>query len=184
MSEYHEIRLSGSGGQGIMLAGAILTEAAGIYDDKFVTQTRSYGPESRGGASRSEIIISDKRIGFPEATKPDLILAMTQESVNQYLKDINHNGIAIIDNSVVNNIPEVNAKIFKIPLTQIASEKIGKVITANIVALGAIAAIVNWVSKESIKKAILARAPKGTEEINEKAFETGYNEAYKLVNKK
>ena len=181
MAEYHEIRLSGSGGQGIMLAGAILTEAAGIYDGKFVTQTRSYGPESRGGASRSEIIISDERIGFPEATKPDLVLAMTQESVNKYLNDLNDGAIVIIDDSTVEDIPDINAKIYKIPLTKIATGKIGKTITANAVALGAFAAIVTWVSKESIKKAILARAPKGTEKLNEQAFEAGYEEAKKLI---
>lgn len=181
MSEYHEIRLSGSGGQGILLAGAILCEAVGFYDGKYVTQTRSYGPESRGGASRSEIIISDEKIGFPAATKPDLVLAMTQESVDKYLNDINRDGIIIIDDSIVENIPDINANIFKIPLTQIAIEKVGKKITANMIALGSIAAIVDWFSKESFKKAILAKSPKGSEEINIKAFKTGYNETNKYI---
>lgn len=181
MSEYHEVRLSGFGGQGIMLAGAILSEAAGIYDDKNVTQTRSYGPESRGGVSRSEIIISDELIGYPEATKPDLVLAMTQEAADKYHKDINDNGIMIIDSSIVKNIPKTSAKIFKIPLTKIATDVVGKKITANVVALGSIAAIVNWVSKGSIKKVVLLRSPKGTEKINEKAFEVGYKEGMKLL---
>jgi len=180
MSEYHEIRLSGFGGQGIMLAGAILAEASGIYDNKNVTQTRSYGPESRGGASRSEIIISDELIGYPEATKPDLVLAMTQEAADKYHKDINTNGIMIIDSSTVKNIPKASVKIFKIPITEIAVDIVGKKITSNVVALGSIAAIVNWVSKESIKKVVLLRSPKGTEKINEKAFEAGFKSALSL----
>jgi 2-oxoglutarate ferredoxin oxidoreductase subunit gamma len=171
---YYEIRLSGSGGQGMMLAGSFLAEAAGIYDDKFIVQTRSYGPESRGGASRSEVIVSSEPIVYPEVTEPDLVLAMTQEASNKYHGDIKPGGVMIIDPDFVKDKPAIALKLYEIPLTRIAREETGKEITANVVALGALAAVVDWVSKDAIKKVILSRAPRGTEALNEKAFEAGY----------
>jgi len=96
MSRY-EIRLSGSGGQGMVLAGLILSEAAGIYDGKFVTQTKSYGPEARGGASRTEVVISTEEIDYPKVMQPDLVLAMTQEAQDKYCQDLKKDGILIVD---------------------------------------------------------------------------------------
>lgn len=178
---YYEIRLSGSGGQGMMLAGSFLSEAAGLYDDKFVVQTRSYGPESRGGASRSEVIVSDEPIDYPEVTQPDLVLAMAQEACDKYHSDMKPGSILVIDSDFVRTTPDLDIKIYSVPVTRIAREEVGKEITANVVALGVLAAIVDWVSKDAIKKIILQRAPKGTEGLNEKAFEAGYSEAKKLV---
>ena len=172
---YYEIRLSGSGGQGMMLAGSFLSEAAGIYDEKYVVQTRSYGPESRGGASRSEVIVSTEPIDYPEVTEPDLVLAMAQEACDKYHSDMKQEAILIIDPEFVKKKPAGDMKIYEVPLTAIAREETGKEITANVVALGAVAAIVDWVSKEAIKKVILNRAPRGTEKLNEQAFEAGYN---------
>ncbi len=82
--ERYEIRLSGTGGQGLIFAGIILAEAAGIHDGKYVCQTQSYGPEARGGASKAEVVISDREIDYPEAIKPDLLLAMSQKSCDAY----------------------------------------------------------------------------------------------------
>ncbi|RKY44545.1 MAG: 2-oxoacid:ferredoxin oxidoreductase subunit gamma, partial [Candidatus Neomarinimicrobiota bacterium] len=87
MSFRYELRLSGSGGQGLILIGKILAEAAAIYDGKNATQSQSYGPEARGGASRSEVIISDGEIDYPKAMKLDLLLALTQEACDLYIKD-------------------------------------------------------------------------------------------------
>lgn len=171
---YYEIRLSGSGGQGMMLAGSFLCEAAGLYDNKFVVQTRSYGPESRGGASRSEVIVSSEPIDYPEVTRPDLVLAMAQEACDKYHGDMKPGAILIIDPEFVKNKPTGDMKIYEVPLTRIAREDVGREITANVVALGAFAAVVDWISKESIKRIILERAPKGTEALNDKAFEAGY----------
>jgi 2-oxoglutarate ferredoxin oxidoreductase subunit gamma len=181
MGSYYEIRLSGSGGQGMMLAGSFLAEAAGIYDDMYVVQTRSYGPESRGGASRSEIIISSEPIVYPEVRTPDLVLAMTQEASDKYHSDLKADGIMIIDADLVKNKPATSARFYEIPMTRIAREEVGREITANVVALGALASLVDWVSSESLKKVILERAPKGTEEMNEKAFAAGYQAAKGLL---
>jgi len=175
LSDYFEVRLSGSGGQGMMLAGTFLAEAAGIYDDKNIVLCKSYGPEARGGACRSEVIISEEPIVYPEVQEPDLVLAMTQEACNKYKNDLKQGGIMIVDPEHVQEMPDANIEIFQVPLTLIAREEIGNVITANVVALGAFAAIVDWVARDSIRKAILDRTPKGTDDLNKKAFDCGYN---------
>jgi len=175
MSFRYEIRLSGAGGQGLILIGKILAEAAAIYDEKNATQSQSYGPEARGGASRSEVIISDTDINYPKATHIDLLLAMTQEAVDKYVQDLKAGGIMLIDSSFVRQIPEGNFKVYSFPISALAEEKIGKKIVANIIALGAIEKLSGVISEESIIKAIRSRVPKGTEELNIKAFKFGQN---------
>jgi len=173
MSFRYEIRLSGAGGQGLILVGKILAEAAAIYDEKNATQSQSYGPEARGGASRSEVIISDDDIDYPKATNIDLLLAMTQEAVDKYSNDVKDDGIIIIDSSFVKDIPAGNYKVYKYPITNIAEDEIGKKIVANIIALGAIIKLSNIISENAVINAIRARVPKGTEELNIKAFKHG-----------
>lgn len=173
MSDRYEIRLSGSGGQGLILAGIILAEAASIFEGKEAVQTQSYGPESRGGASKSEVVISGTEIDYPKVTSPDMLLAMTQEACNKYIGDLKESGTAILDSFFVENAPK-SPNVVAIPLTTIAKETTGKTIVANIVALGAIVALSGVVSKEAIEKAVLARVPKGTEEMNLKALNAGF----------
>ena len=173
MSFRYEIRLSGAGGQGLILVGKILAEAAAIYDEKNATQSQSYGPEARGGASRSEVIISDDDIDYPKATNIDLLLAMTQEAVEKYSNDVKENGIIIVDSSYVKDLPTGNFKVFSYPITNIAEDEIGKKIVANIIALGAIVKLSNIISENAVINAIRARVPKGTEELNIKAFKHG-----------
>jgi len=176
----YEIRLSGSGGQGLILAGIILAEAASIHEGKEAVQTQSYGPESRGGASKSEVVISDTEIDYPKVTSPNLLLAMTQEACAKYLNDLKDDGIAILDSTFVEKWKE-SPNVIALPLTTIAKETTGRTIVANIVALGAITAKSGIVSKEAIEKAVLARVPKGTEEINLKALHAGFEAAGKAT---
>ena len=154
---------SGFGGQGLVLAGIILAEAAVVYDGKNATHNQSYGPEARGGASRSEVIISDKEIMFPEIETPDLFLGMTQDAVNKFGIKIRSGGTAIVDPELVRDLSPFNEidNVFAIPLTQIAREETGRIISANIVALGALAALTGIVSKESLEKAVMQRCPRG-----------------------
>ena len=173
----YEIRLSGSGGQGLVFAGTILAEAIGIYDGKNVAQTQSYGPEARGGASRSDIVISAGEIYYPKSLKLDLLLALTQESCDRYFMKLREEGILIIDSDLVNQPPARD--FYGFPFTQIAKEKLGTSIVANIVALGTIAALSKIVSKESLIEAVKTKAPKGTEELNLSALELGYELARK-----
>jgi 2-oxoglutarate ferredoxin oxidoreductase subunit gamma len=180
MSFRYDIRLSGEGGQGLVLAGRILAEAAAIYDGKNATQSQSYGPEARGGASRSEVIISDEDIDYPKATRLDLLLALTQESCSKYFKDLKDSGILLVDSGAVTRVPEGNYKVYKVPISDIARSRLGRVVVANIVALGIIAGLSKIVSVEALESAVLARVPKGTEDLNLKAFRTGIEIAQQL----
>lgn len=173
MSNQFELRLSGAGGQGLLLAGIILAEAA-ILDDKHAIQTQSYGPEARGGASKSEVIISDDMIHYPKVRKPNLFLALTQESADTYLKDDINNGIIIADDRITIKEGIEYEKLYNAPILKTASKDVGKSIVANIVALGMIVEATGVVSKESILEAVLNRVPKGTEKLNKLALESGY----------
>lgn len=171
---HHELRLSGSGGQGLILAGIILAEAA-LYDGKNVVQSQSYGPEARGGASRSEVIISDNIINYPKVGKCDLLLALTESAYDKYIDSLKDGGTLILD-TTVNKAPErKDIKVYKIPILDTASKKLGKAMVANIIALGSIQRLTNLVSKEALAKAVLNRVPRGTEELNKKALEEGFN---------
>lgn len=168
-----QLRLSGTGGQGLILAGIILAEAA-LLDGKNAIQSQSYGPEARGGSSKSEVLISESVIHYPKITVPNVVLAMSQEACKKYTTDLPEEGILIIDNQFVGTLPEKKfKKIYELSITHTAQEGLGKALFANIVALGAIAKITGVVSIESLTRAVLNRVPKGTEELNERAIKLG-----------
>jgi 2-oxoglutarate ferredoxin oxidoreductase subunit gamma len=173
MSFRYEIRLSGEGGQGLVLAGKILAEAAAIYDDRNATQSQSYGPEARGGASRSEVIISDGEIDFPKAQNLDLLLSLTQEAFDKYHHDLRPGGLLVLDEDAVTRVPEGDWKITRVPFVRLARDKVGKAVVANIVALGVIVRLSKAVTEEAAEQAILARVPRGTEELNKRAYHLG-----------
>jgi len=173
----YDIRLSGSGGQGLILMGIILAEAAGIYGRKYVSQTQSYGPEARGGSSKAEVVVSDEEIDYPKAMKLDLLLAMNQKSCNDYYMDLKPDGILIVDSTFVSQIPV--RKAYQIPFTKIAREKFKREMAANIVALGAITKLTNIVTPAAMEQAVLGRVPKGTEKINHDALMAGMTAAKK-----
>lgn len=175
MGSRYEIRLSGSGGQGLILMGIILAEAIGIYDGKYVAQTQSYGPEARGGSSKSEVIVSDEEIDYPKAMKLDLLLAMNQKSCDEFYPDLKPDGVLIVDSTFVTQIP--TPKAFQVPFTRIAREKFKREVVANIIALGALSQLTPIVSAKAIESAVLARVPKGTETLNRDALRAGMNAA-------
>lgn len=174
MSQRYEIRLSGEGGQGLILAGIILAEAAAIYDGKNAVQTQAYGPESRGGASKSEVIISDDEIDYPKATRVDLLLALTQEACDKYWHDLKPAGLLVVDSFRVPVVPEGPFTAIPLPIIATAKEKVGKAVVANIVSLGVITALAGVVSREAVERAVLARVPRGTEDLNRRALEAGF----------
>lgn len=180
MAQRFEIRLSGEGGQGLILAGIILAEAAAMYDGKNAVQSQSYGPEARGGFSKSEVIISDGDIDYPKATRVDFLLALTQEACDQYCKDLKDGGILLADSTLVTKLPQGPFKIFTIPILDTAANDLGKSVVANIVALGATVGLTGVVSEEAIEKAVLAKVPRGTEDLNKRALHTGLTMAKKL----
>jgi 2-oxoglutarate ferredoxin oxidoreductase subunit gamma len=170
MTQRYEVRLAGSGGQGLILAGIILAEAAGIYDGKFVCQTQSYGPEARGGASKAEVVISDGEIDYPKAIQPDVLLALNQKSLEAFSSDLKPGGLLLVDADLVKEVPV--SRVVALPFTRIARE-LGRAMAANIVALGALAQLTGAVSLESLMAAVLARVPRGTEELNRRALAAG-----------
>ncbi len=170
-----EIRLAGEGGQGMILAGIILAEAASIYDGKMAVQTQSYGPEARGGASKSEVVIAAGEIDHPEVLSADVVVTLSQEAYDKYAGSLKPGGLLIVDAEKVERIVQADA--VRIPINRLAFETTGKSITANTVALGVLVGLTGVVSRQAIEKAVAARAPRGTEEMNHKALEAGFREA-------
>lgn len=178
VSDRIEVRLAGEGGQGMILAGIILAEAAAIYDGKNAVQSQSYGPEARGGASKSEVIIAQDEIDFPEVIQADLMVALSQEAFDKYAGYLKAGALLIIDSDQVACAPEHTA--VQVPITRLAVEASGRAITANVVALGVLVELSGVVSKQAISQAVAARAPKGTQEINQRALEAGFEAARQI----
>ncbi|MDH3328713.1 MAG: 2-oxoacid:acceptor oxidoreductase family protein [Desulfobulbaceae bacterium] len=173
-----EIRFSGSGGQGLITAAVIFAEAAGVYNGKYVCQTQSYGPEARGGKSKAEVVISDQPIDYPKALQLDLLLAMNQAACDAYFYDLKPNGLLVVDATLVEQHP--TSRIIAVPFTEIARDQIGREMVANMVALGTIGELSGLVSIDNLNKALLARVPRGTEEVNSRALHIGADEAKKI----
>ncbi len=167
-----KMRLTGSGGQGLILAGIIMAEAA-ILDGNNAVQTQSYGPEARGGASKAEVIISGSDIDFPKVEIPNILLCLTQLSLTKYGHELEGDGFLVIDDSLELDESEINCKVVKAPILSTASQELKSPIVANIVAIGLLSEITGAISKESLLECILSRVPKGTEELNTKALERG-----------
>jgi len=178
MSARYEIRLAGSGGQGLVLAGVILAEAAALYDGKNAVQSQSYGPESRGGASKSEVVISDDEIDYPKTTHIDLLLLFTEAAAEKYLKECPETALVVADGDLVPTEIPAKFRSVKAPITRIAKEQVGKEFVANIVAVGLLRELTGVVTEESLVRAVLARVPKGTEELNKKALALGKQAAH------
>ncbi len=167
-----EVRISGLGGQGVVLAGQILGRAA-VRDGKHVVQTQSYGAEARGSAAKSEVIISDRKIGFPVVRKCDILVAMSQSALNVHLNDLKKAATLLVDRELVKDIPEVEAKIFQLPTTQTAEKALHSKIYANVIMLGALTQITRVVSDKAMKHAIRESVHANTVQANLQAFEEG-----------
>ena len=181
MSRTVEVSMGGSGGQGLVLMGLILAEAAGIYEHRQVVSSQLYGPESRGGASRSDVIISDEEIDYPEVENPDILFAFNQLSASKYAPYLKRGGTVIYDSTLVTDPPKVEGRVYRLPITRLAREKVGRDIVANIVAIGVLTTITGIVSREALTRAVLGRVPKGTEEINQRALQVGFEAAEALL---
>ncbi len=179
MSDRFEIRLAGTGGQGMILIGIILAEAASIGAGKNVAQTQSYGPEARGGASKAEVIIADGEIDYPKVIQADLLLAMSQQACDKYGHQVKPDGWLILDKNHVKRAP-VHPRTVRVPITDISQETTGRKITANIVGLGVIVGLTDIVPREAVIQAVAKRVPPGTKEINQRALEAGFELAARL----
>lgn len=171
MKKYYEVRLSGSGGQGMGLAGRVFSEAS-IRSDFDVCQTQSYGPEARGGASRTDIIISKKKILFPNCRNLDILLAMNQESADKFAREVREDGFTLVDTTFVNQIPE--GKVYEYDLTSISIGEFGTPLAANIIAVGMLASLGRLFNLETWIASLMATVPNRFIEMNLKAFELGH----------
>jgi 2-oxoglutarate ferredoxin oxidoreductase subunit gamma len=176
-----EIRFSGSGGQGLILAGVMLAEAVSTVDGKNVVQTQSYGPEARGGASRADVVISSGEIFYPKPMQLDLLLALTQEACDTYYRDLKELGLLVVDSHLVTQVP--TTRWVGIPFSQLARHEIGNPMVANVISLGAICAIAGVVSEDGLAQIVKRRAPRGTEDKNLAALQLGLIEGRKAKEK-
>ncbi len=168
-----ELRFSGSGGQGILLAAAIVAEGAAALG-KHVVQTQSYGPEARGGASKSEVIISDDDIDYPEVLTPDINLVLSQAAYVKYAADTRPGGLLIYDSGLVEPDAAADGMVLcGLPFTQAATDELGKKVVTNIVSLGAFVAVSRILPAEAVEQAVLNRVPARFRELNERAFQLG-----------
>jgi 2-oxoglutarate ferredoxin oxidoreductase subunit gamma len=167
-----ECRLCGSGGQGIILAGIILAEAAAIYENKHVAQVQDYGPAARGDSSKTDVVISDSKIDYPKCVQLDLLVALSQRAFDENKLYLREGGILIVDSNNVRLRKGENGRGF--PMTEIARNQVGSPLSVNMVALGAIAALTNIVKLASVRDSMLSRVPSHTQEQNLAALMAGY----------
>jgi 2-oxoglutarate ferredoxin oxidoreductase subunit gamma len=167
-----DIRICGFGGQGVILAGFIIGKAASVFENYNAVQSQSYGPEARGGAARSEVIISDEKIGYPRPVGVDCLVAMSQESFDTYRDDIRDDAVIILDPDLVKR-HDIGRKLYKVNALKIA-EELGNKIVTNIVMVGAFASIYGLLKPEAVKESVIDSVPKRFTELNVKAFERGF----------
>jgi len=167
-----EIRLAGTGGQGVILASVILAEAAGVHEGRHVVQTQSYGPEARGGASRADVIIADEPILYPKSRRLDVLVCLSQQAAEKYFDDLKVHGMAIIDSFYVRECPREGA--ICLPMTETARNELGRELYTNIVMLGALARVTRAVKLESLEKSVANRVPVKALDLNRKALALGW----------
>lgn len=172
--ERTEIKIGGFGGQGVILSGYILGRAASIYDDKFATMIQAFGPEARGSSCSAQVIVSDKQIAYPYITQPTLMVVMSQEAYSKFTPELAPGGLLITEEELVvpHNLRK-DVRHYSIPATRFA-EELGKKLVVNIVMMGFLTAVTGLVHVDAMRKAVKISVPKGTEELNLKAFEKGY----------
>ena len=164
---------SGSGGQGVITAAIILAEAAVLYEDLVAVQSQSYGPEARGGSTRTDVIIADSQIYFPKVTQPNVLVCLTQEAYNKFYPIIRPGGTLITDTRFVKTERKVDARQVELGMYQAVMEAIKKPIVFNICMLGAVLAITELVKPESIIRVLETRIPPSFLEMNRQALDLG-----------
>jgi 2-oxoglutarate ferredoxin oxidoreductase subunit gamma len=176
-----EIRICGFGGQGVILAGFIIGKAASVFMDYQAVQSQSYGPEARGGAARSEVIISNEKIGYPRPLGVDCLVAMSQESFDSYRDDLREDTVIIVDPDLVKK-HDIGKPLYRVHGQRIA-EELGNKIVTNIVMVGAFTSIYDILKPEAVKEAVIDSVPKRFTELNVKAFERGFEAGKNAVKK-
>jgi len=171
--ERYRMVFSGSGGQGVITASIILAEAAVIYDNLNAVQSQSYGAEARGGATRSDVIISDSTIDYPKVIQPNILVCLTQEAYNKFYRIIRPGGLLVTDTRYVKTQKKVDAQQRELAMYQTVMDKIGKPLVFNICMLGAVIGMTDLISPDSIMRVLENRIPADFLEINRQAMDLG-----------
>lgn len=169
-----EVRIAGFGGQGVILAAMVIGKAASIFQNEHATMTQSFGPESRGGACSAQVILSDEPILYPYVTRPDVLVAMSQEAYTKFVPELKDGGLLIVERDLVQvtNLPS-GVRVYGVPATRLA-EELGRRMVLNIVMVGFFAAVTNLLDPEALRKAIDDSVPPAYRELNRRAFDKGY----------
>lgn len=169
-----EIKIGGFGGQGVILAGIIIGKAAALYDQKDATLTQAFGPEARGSACSAQVIVSDGKILYPYVTHPDIMVNLSQDAYARFAPELKPDGVLIIEEDLVKpkDLP-ATTKVFGVPATRIA-EELGRKMVLNIVVVGFFAAVTKLIDPDAVRQAVKSSVPGGTEDLNLKAFDRGY----------
>lgn len=177
-----EIRVGGLGGQGVILCGMIIGKAASIFDGKHATLIQAFGPEARGSAASAQVTLADEPIGYPYVRKPDVLVVMSPDAYSTFVPTLKEGGTLLYESELVRPDEKLPAgvKSLGVPATRLA-EELGRRLVMNIVMVGFFAATTKLVSYEAARKAVLDSVPRGTEELNLKAFESGFAYGQKLV---
>jgi len=170
-----EIRITGFGGQGVILAGIVLGHAVAVHEGKKAVQTQSYGAETRGGAARAEVVVSDEKIDYPKVISADITITMSQESFDRYGASTRLGSVLFVDSDLVTaRSVSSGGTVYRVPATKIASDEFKKTLAANMVMLGAVAAVTKIVRLESLKMSVSEVAPKASRDLNTRALERGF----------
>jgi len=171
--EKQRLVFSGSGGQGVITAAIVLAEAAVLHEDLIAVQSQIYGPEARGGATRSDVIISDEEIDYPKVMRPDILICLTQEAYSRYAPIIRPGGLLITDSRYVDLQRKVDAQQREFPMYEMVMEEIGRPIVLNICMLGVLIGLTDLIRSESIIRVLKARLPEHSLSLNRKAMKLG-----------
>ncbi len=170
-----EIRIAGFGGQGVVTMGTILAVAIGVHEDLEVAQTQSYGPEARGGACRSDVIISNEPIDYPKPLNLDLFIALSPGALKEYWSEVREGKTSVlVDRTLIPDLPDHSPPVLGIEATRIAEEEFKNRLVANMIMLGALAALTGWVSLAALEKTIIERMPSGNLEESQQALRRGF----------
>lgn len=179
-SKHFEARLSGEGGQGVIMGGRILAEAAILQEGRYAVQSPTYGSRVRGGATKVDIIVSDEEIIYPRATSINFFLSLAQEAFNRYRSDLAGEAIILVDKNLVPNVPDESYTTYRFPFVEVAKNDFGNVILSNIIALAVMVELTGVVSNEALWRTIEVSVPKKYLDLNRQAMERGFQVAAEL----
>jgi 2-oxoglutarate ferredoxin oxidoreductase subunit gamma len=170
-----QVRIAGFGGQGVILAASVIGKAATLYENLHATMTQSFGPESRGGASSAQLIVSDAPILYPYVTSPDILVVLSQEAATRFIPELHEGSLLLLEEDLV-RLSDVRSgvRVHGVPATRLA-EELGKKIVLNIVVVGFFGAVTRVVSRESLRRAVADSVPPHLQELNLRAFDKGYD---------